>query len=339
MLFQPQRVFIERAVLDLPLTRRVLARLEAAVPVEVVATAGRIPAAPRGTAREVYGASKRMLIISRAPGQPLRGCRPSADYELPLGASCPGLCQYCYLQSSLGTRPYVRVYADLDEIMRAVTRKAEAEPEAALSFEAASTSDPIAVEHLTGALAELIPFFGQTPRSSLRLVTKFAYTEGLLGLDHARRTKVRYSLNTPFVVGNYEAGTDAVADRIEAANRIGHAGYPVGFVLAPLMIYQGWEADYRDLLRLLAERLAPDLHAGLTFELISHRFTSKAKEIIQARFPRCRLDLDESHRRVKWGRYGHTKFVYPTEELRRLWLLVQESIVRHFPQAVIEYST
>jgi len=334
--YRPDRLLIERRALDLPVTRRVIARLPHLTP-EIIETPGRIPSAPRGGAREVYDAAKRTLIVGLSPGPPLRTCRPSADYELPLGSSCPGFCQYCYLQGSLGIRPYVRVYADLEAVEAAVEERLAAEP-GEISFEAASVSDPIAVEHLTGALAEIIPFFGRLDRARLRMVTKFAYTEGLLGLPHGGRTRIRYSLNTPYVRG-FEAGTDPIEERIEAANRLGRDGYPIGFVLAPLMIYRGWEHDYEALLAGLAERLDPALLPGLSFELISHRFTARAKEIIRARFPSCRLDLDETGRRIKWGRYGHRKFVYPAEDLRRLWRLVEEAIERHFPGAVVKYAT
>ena len=329
-------MLIEPAALDLPVTRRILSRLTGVRP-EIIETRVR-PDPPRGDPGGVYIAAKRTLIVGLHPNRPFRSCRPSADFELPLGASCPGLCQYCYLQSTLGARPYVRVYADLEAILADVAREAEA-ASGPVSFEAASTSDPVGVEHLTGALADVITFFGRQERAQLRLVTKFGYTGGLIGLDHGGRTRIRFSLNTPHVVGSYEAGTDPVRERIAAANRLGLSGYPIGFVLAPLLIYQGWEEDYESLLAALARDLDPALQSGLTFELISHRFTPKAKEIIQARFPRCRLDLDETRRQIKWGRYGHRKFVYPQEELRRLWQHVQSGIGRHFPQAKIEYAT
>ena len=127
MPYRPDRLLIERRALDLPVTRRVIARLPHLTP-EIIETPGRIPSAPRGGAREVYDAAKRTLIVGLSPGPPLRTCRPSADYELPLGSSCPGFCQYCYLQGSLGARPYVRVYADLDAIEAAVEERLAAEP-------------------------------------------------------------------------------------------------------------------------------------------------------------------------------------------------------------------
>ncbi len=335
--FQPQRVLVEAAAVDLPLARRVLS-LIGDTPVDILAKPGRSPGAPRGSAREIYTAAKQTLYIGLHPDRELRGCRPSADFELALGAGCPGLCQYCYLQGSLGARPYVRVYADLDRILATVTALLENHGPGQVSFECSSTSDPIAVEHLTGALAEVIPFFGRAPRARLRLVTKYSWTEGLLNLEHAGHTKIRFSLNTPHIAGSFEAGTDPVPLRIAAANRLGLAGYPIGFVLAPLMIYDGWEHDYDELLSHLASDLRPELREGLTFELISHRFTARTKEMIRSRFPKSRLDLDESGRQVKRGRYGRQKFVYPADQLRRLWDLVRDGIVRRFPAARIEYQ-
>lgn len=336
MPYQPERLLVEARALAFPLAKRVLEALPGVSP-EIIGTPGRIPSPPKGEAGALYAAAKRTMIVGLHPPAPLRGCRPSADYELPLGSSCPGLCQYCYLQSSLGARPYVRVYADLDAILAEAERTAADMP-AGASFEASSTSDPVAVEHLTGALAETIAFFGRRERLRLRLVTKFAGIDGLIGLPHAGRTRIRFSLNTPFVTHAFEGGTDPVAMRIDAANRLGRDGYPIGFVLAPLIIYEGWENDYESLLADLADRLEPSLHRGLSFELISHRFTARAKEIIQTRFPHCRLDLDESRRRIRHGRYGRKKFVYTPGELRALWQHLREGIERRFPAAVIEYS-
>lgn len=323
--------------MHLPLARRVIERARGAV--EIISAPGRMRNPPRGDAGLVYAAAKRTLLVTLRPKGPLRSCKPSADYELPLGAGCPGLCQYCYLQSTLGMRPYVRVYADLEEIMAAAAAQIQAAgPGVVPSFETSSLGDPMAVEHLTGALAEIIPFFGRQ-NARMRLVTKFAHTGNLETLAHAGHTRIRYSLNTPYVTGSFEAGTDPVAARIAAANRLGRAGYPIGFVLAPLMLYPGWREEYAQLLDDLALALDAGLHGGLTFELISHRFTPRAKASIEARFPRSRLDLDESRRRVKWGRYGRPKFVYPASALKELWHEAEEGIRRRFPAAEIEYRT
>ena len=335
MLYHPERLLIDARVLNLPVTRRVMANLPDLTPEFF---RGRLPAGAGKDPPRDYLIAKRTLIVMPHPLRALRDCRPSADFELPLGASCPGLCQYCYLQSSLGPRPYVKVYADLDAILTEVPEAIAAHPDRLVTFEGASLSDPIGVEHLTGSLGEVISFFGKQPHAYLRLVTKFAYTSGLVGLGHGSHTHIRYSLNTPHVAGGFEGGTDPVAARIAAANEIGRAGYPIGFVLAPLMLYPGWRREYEELLDYLAANLERDLHRELTFELISHRFSAKAKQIILERFPRCRLDLDEASRQIKHGRYGRKKFVYPAGEFNQLMYEVRASIERFFPAAKVEYQ-
>lgn len=52
----------------------------------------------------------------------------------------------------------------------------------------------------------------------------------------------------------------------------------------------------------------------LTFELSQHRFTMPAKRVIQENYPMTKLELDESKRKWKWGRYGIGKYVYTNEQ-------------------------
>jgi len=47
---------------------------------------------------------------------------PSAEYALPLSTGCMGHCHYCYLQTTMGNRPYVRVYVNLDDIFHAAEK-------------------------------------------------------------------------------------------------------------------------------------------------------------------------------------------------------------------------
>lgn len=48
--------------------------------------------------------------------------------------------------------------------------------------------------------------------------------------------------------------------------------------------------------------------------MIQHRFTKPAKHVIQENYPMTKLELDESKRKWKWGRYGIGKYVYTNEE-------------------------
>jgi spore photoproduct lyase len=256
-----------------------------------------------------------------------------------MGTSCPGGCQYCYLQTTLGKKPYVRIYVNVDEILEHLAKVIKERAPELTTFEAASTSDPVAVEHLTGSLRKAIEFFGEQPLGRMRVVTKFPGVDSLLNADHRQHTRFRFSVNSRYVIQHFEGKTATFDERIEAAGKIYHAGYPLGFIVAPIMVYDGWEKEYEELFAKLAQTIGQTAVEDLTFELITYRFTTRAKNIILERFPKTKLDMDESKRRIKWGPYGYNKFVYQPEAFEALKRFMQDAIARYFPKARIDYFT
>lgn len=238
----------------------------------------------------------------------------------------------------MGKKPYIRVYVNLEEIFEKIHETVQVNEPELTTFEASSTSDPLAVEHITGSLSKAILFFSKLKYARMRLVTKFAAVDPLLGLDHGKKTKFRFSLNSPEIVTKFEYNTASLDERFEAANKIIQSGYPSGFIIAPLFIYPGYQAGYAELFRRLSAslKIIPD---DLSFELITHRFTQSAKKIILERFPNTKLDLDETTRRRKFGKYGLVKYVYPEKNYLQLKEDILEAIKRYFPKAQIEYYT
>ena len=71
---------------------------------------------------------------------------------------------------------------------------------------------------------------------------------------------------------------------------------------------------YHEMFEKLEATLPAIAKKDLTFEMIQHRFTKPAKRVIQENYPMTKLELDESKRKWKWGRYGIGKYVYTSEE-------------------------
>ncbi|TCL73224.1 spore photoproduct lyase [Hydrogenispora ethanolica] len=338
-LFQPQRVFFEEDALEYPLGAALLERMKAeGVPVRMTGSHNRVTGIPGANPQQSYSESKRTLVVGVKRDLRLDTCKPSADFEFALGTSCPGGCEYCYLQTHLGKKPYIRVYVNTEAILEKVAEITAANAPRITTFEAASTSDPLAVEHLTGSLAQAIRFFGAAEFARMRVVTKFAAVDSLLELEHRGHTRFRFSLNAAEIIRRFEHNTASAAQRIAAAGRIARAGYPLGFIIAPLFIYPGYQAGYRELFRELARTLDP-IPPDLSFELITHRFTASAKRVILERFPGTGLDLDETRRRRKYGQYGLVKYIYPEAEYAQLKETIQGLLARFFPAARIEYFT
>lgn len=338
-LFQPKRVFFEENALNYPLGKIIYAQMnEAEIPVQIIGSHNRVTGIPGATPQQRYLESKKTLVVGVKKDLHFDACKPSADFEFSMGTSCPGGCQYCYLQTHLGRKPYVRVYVNLEEIFQRIKEITAANSPNITTFEAASTSDPLAVEHLTGSLTKAIELFGSLEHARLRVVTKFTSVEPLLKLKHNRHTKFRFSLNTEPVIQKFEHNTAGFAERISAAKKIALAGYPLGFIIAPLFVYQNYQMDYSELFKELSKVLQP-LPEDLSFELITHRFTKSAKRVILENFPNTKLDLDEATRRKKYGKYGLVKYIYPEAEYHQLKEHILKLLDRFFPASLIEYFT
>ncbi|MBM7868408.1 spore photoproduct lyase [Heliobacterium gestii] len=338
----PQRVFFEEEALAYPLGQKLVALCrDLGLPTRQIPSHNRVTGLPGDTPSQKYVQAKKTLVVGVKRDLRFPTCRPSADYQFPLMTSCPGHCEYCYLQTTLGQRPYLRVYVNVEEMLdQAATYIAKKAPEPT-TFEVASSGDPLSVEHLTGSLFKTIEFFGDQEFGRLRFVTKFTGVEPLLKARHKGHTRFRFSLNSERVLRDFEHRTPPVAERIAAAAQVARAGYPLGFIIAPIMVYPGWEDDYLRLFDQLKKELASlqPLSPPVTFELIQHRFTARAKKVILERFPESRLDMDEEKRKFKYGKYGMGKYVYPDETARSMKDLLQTALLERFPDAEVEYFT
>lgn len=338
-IFGPKRVFFEEDALRYPLGEKLYNYYsEQGITTRRIGSHNRVTGIPGENPQQSYREAKQTLVVGVKRDLRLDTCKPSADYEFSLGTSCPGGCQYCYLQTHLGKKPYIRIYVNIDEIFAKIAAITESHLPQITTFEAASTSDPVAVEHITGSLAKTIEYFGELANARMRVVTKFANVDTLLPLNHNQHTKFRFSLNTPEIIRLYEYNTSSLTERIEAANKIAQAGYPLGFIIAPLFIYPDYSTDYTELFKSISEQLWVE-PSQISFELITHRFTKSAKSIILERFPATKLDLDEDNRRRKTGRYGLVKYIYPEADYAKLKETILNLAAHYFPQSQIEYFT
>lgn len=290
------------------------------------------------TLQESYVKSKKTILVTINSQKKLKSCRPSADYQFSLSSSCPGNCEYCYLQTTQGEKPFMKVFVNTDEIINVIKNHIDENLPKITTFECGSITDPVALEHITGSLKKIIDFFANIENGRLRVITKFDNVDSFLNLKHNKHTKFRFSINTRWVINKFEHGTSSFEERIEASRKIAKAGYPIGFIIAPIMIYDNWKNEYEELIQKLKSRL-DDYDEEITFELIQHRFTATAKQLILERFPKTQLDMNEDTRQLKWGPYGKFKYVYPKEKSTEIKDYISQIINSNFNNYKIEYFT
>ncbi len=328
-LFQPKQVFFEPKALTYPMGDRLYHMFkEEGVPLKEVESHQKVPPLDFNEAKET-------LVLGTKKDLRLQSCRPSAHYRLVFSSSCPGRCHYCYLATGLGPKIYLRIYVNLQEIMEKARVSIEKRMPDITSFEASSSSDPLAVEHLTKALRELIPFFNENTYGRLKIATKFTHIEPLLPLNHGGNTRIRFSINTPYVIESFEEGTPPAKDRIERALKVAEAGYPTGFLLAPLLLYPGWREEYERLVQEIAAYWREAALSPPSFEVIMLRLTKRACRLIEKRYPHSLLDMDLERREHK----GFGKYVYPSREAQKIRDFLEEKIREYFQGSSLEYFT
>lgn len=324
---------VQKTALEYPLGRDLKERIESRG-VRTIVYDKRIPVSGEKSFKESYHRGKRTMVLSVWKERGFRTCRPSADYQLPLVSGCPGLCEYCYLNTNLGRRPYVKINVNVEEILRRAGEYVKERRPGSTVFEGAATSDPVAVEGWTGSLRRAVEFFASLDGAGFRFVTKYTDVKGLTGLAHGGKTEIRFSINCDTVLAKYENGIPRLLPRLKAAGACACAGYPVGFLVAPIFYFEGWRGEYERMLRTAAEQLGDKLS---TFELITHRFTARSKSIILQAYPDTQVPLDETERVFKFGQFGYGKYVYPPELYAEIREFFSTAIADLFPHARILY--
>lgn len=338
-MFIPKRIIFEKGTLDTDLGKSIYDRFKDNKDVEIIKISsnqvkGHIPGE---NLHDQYQEGKKTLAVGIKKSLKFQSCKPSAHYQLPLVSGCMGRCEYCYLNTQLGDKPFVRVFANIDDILNQAKKYIEERKPNITIFEGAATSDPIPVEPYTHSLQRAIEFFAKEEYARFRFVTKFNDVDELIKLDHNNHTEIRFSINTDKVISTYEHYTASISKRIESAMKLASVGYQIGFIIAPVFLYDGWKEEYSNLIRDIKDKLPSNFDKKILFEVISHRYTTKAKNRILEIFPDTLLPMNDEERKFKYGQFGYGKYIYSKEQLDDMKSFFKTEIEKYFNNVEIKY--
>lgn len=338
-MFIPKRIIFEKNVLKYEMGKEIYLKFKDKDNIEIVnLTSNKYREhIPGEDLFSQYREGKRTLIVGIKKGLKFQTCKPSAHYQLPLVSGCMGQCEYCYLNTRLGDKPFIKVHVNVDDILNQAQKYIDERLPDITIFEGSATSDPVPVEPYTNSLKKAIEFFGCRKDARFRFVTKYNDVDSLLNLGHNGHTEIRFSINTPSIINQYEHFTASSEKRIEASIKVAQAGYPTGFLVAPLFIYPNWKEEYHNLLVKLKNRLPDDLKFPVTFEIISHRYTAVAKNRINEIFPENKLPMSDEERTFKYGQFGYGKYIYPKETIADIKKFFTKEIEELFSNKEVKY--
>lgn len=331
--FTPDKVFFEPDTENHELGRELLARYGGmGIPLAQIESHNRIPelrARPAGD----FAAMKRHLILGVRKSLAHQPNHKTSDFLVPWTSSgCAAMCLYCYLVCTYFTSAYLRVFVNREAMMAKLLRAA-GKVDRELVFEIGSNSDLVLENAVTGSLAWTIEQFSHTPKGRLTLPTKFDMVDGLLPLRHNGKTTLRMSLNPEEMIREVEFGTADLQARMAALVKLYEAGYPVGILVAPLMLLDGWQGMYERLFARMADTLPRALLKEAPLELIFMTYGFAHRQINPCAFPGAREPYDASLMSpCGRGRSGYRKAVKDEASL-----FFREKIARYFPESAIAY--
>lgn len=338
-MFIPKRVIFEKDSLETEVGKNIYNKIKNNPNIEIInASSNKIKShIPGDNLFEQYKSGKQTLVVGKRKSLKFQTCKPSANYQLPLVSGCMGRCEYCYLNTQLGDKPFVRVFTNIDDVLNRAKEYIEERLPQITIFEGAATSDPIPLEPYTNALRKTIEFIGKEEKGRFRFVTKYNDVDTLLDAKHNNHTEIRFSINTPTVINTYEHYTASIDKRIEAAVKVANAGYKIGFIIAPIFIYDNWQKEYKDLIENIKSKLPSEFNEQIIFEVISHRYTTKAKNRILEIFPETTLPMNDEDRKFKYGQFGYGKYIYSKDQLAEIKEFFIFNIKEIFPNSIIKY--
>ena len=170
-------------------------------------------------------------------------------------------------------------------------------------------------------------------KGKLTFPTKFDMVDSILNLDHQGKIIVRMSVNPQEIISKIEIGTSPLKNRVEAINKLKKAGYPVGILIAPVVLVENWKEKYEELVKYLQENLSDEVKKDVFFEIIFMTYSYVHNAINQEAFPNAINLYDKNLMMVR----GRGRYMYKKEIREDGSKFFEEIMKKYFPENEIKY--
>jgi spore photoproduct lyase family protein len=272
----------------------------------------------------------------------------SADFLPPSVANgCVMSCAYCYVPRHKGYANPVTVFVNIERIVAAIRRHAgklgpKTEPNTVdpryWVYDIGCNSDCSADAALSDNVKDLVRLFTTLPNAMGSFATKWVNRE-LLGYAPRGKTRIRFSLMPHGKAKLLDVRTSPIAERIAAINDFVAAGYEVHLNFSPVVISEGWQAEYAELFQQVDDVLGNEAKAQLAAEVILLTHNARLHEVNLRWHPKAeellwRPELQEA--KVSQG--GGDNVRYRTGLKGRLVEEFLQLLAQHLPYCRVRYA-
>jgi spore photoproduct lyase family protein len=335
-LLDVRRIYLEPEAAELPRGQEVLDRWPDAERIPVLSHMA-VPYVPEDVERWVRIKTED-LVLGVKKSLSARPNGRSSDFIAPSTANgCAMACAYCYVPRRKGYANPITVFANIERIttyLRGhVSRQGvKAEPNqcdpAAWVYDIGENSDVSVDARLSDNVRDLVSTFRDLPTAKASFATKHVNRE-LLDYDPQGRTRIRFSLMPESDSKLVDIRTDRIADRIAAIDDFVAAGYEVHVNLSPVIVRDGWLADWAQLLDDLAAGTGQAFQSQAAAEVIFLTHNEPLHEVNLRWHPKAeQLLWTPETQQAKWSQTGGRNVRYRNgfkgERVRELTDLIAE---------------
>ncbi|GAB3301121.1 spore photoproduct lyase family protein [Geodermatophilus aquaeductus] len=348
-LLDVRTVYAEPAAIDSARGREVLARFPGAEVVEVPSH-WQIPElhGNEGNVERWVRVKTETLVLGVKKSLSARPNSRSSNWIAPSTANgCAMACAYCYVPRRKGFANPITVFTNIEQITgylrRHVARQGpKTEPDqcdpVSWVYDIGENSDCSVDALVSDNVADLVATFRGLPTAKASFATKYVNRE-LLDLDPQGRTRIRFSLMPDADSRVIDVRTSRIAERVAAVDDFVEAGYEVHLNLSPVVLRDGWEADWAQLLRQLDDTLSPAAKAQAAAEVIMLTHNRDLHEVNLGWHPKAedllwRPDLQQPKR----SQNGQWNVRYRNDVKRAGVERLQELVAHHAPWLRIRYA-
>ncbi len=193
-------------------------------------------------------------IIRQCPGTKHHICCGYQTIDLIEG--CVLSCSYCILKAYL-KNDAIKVSFDPEAIAGELDRRIDSSRDHILRFGTGELSDSLALDGRLNLNGFLVDYFGKKKKAILELKSKWADFRHLI--PHLNPyTVISFSVSPQRFINAEEKRTSPIHKRLKAARLAQDLGCFVGLHFDPVVIYDGFERDYRYLIEDIGRILDPE---------------------------------------------------------------------------------
>lgn len=249
-------IYVEKEVLDHPVTNRILAGFSHAKVVEinhykdVFCRSHQDYRLQKSSMKLILASKHQNLIYEGAPV-----CQSFGNQHFYYTSSvmnCIYDCEYCYLQGMYPSANMV-VFVNLEDIFEELVRLLKKHPVyLCISYD----TDLMAMEHILGYMEKWIAFAAGHPDVTLEIRTKSADLKVIEKIPPSDNVILAWTLSPDKIISSFEHHTPSLDHRLDCIQAAIKKGFRVRLCFDPLIYCKDWREQYKTLIQSVFLRVA-----------------------------------------------------------------------------------